>query len=145
MDRVLGTLVQDQKRDHQQTDHQHGQVVGGTDGAQTGQVQGPGSHAGCADQRPKLVGRRRLGPNTLGSPDKQAHVAQSKTPCASGLSSQPVFFPRVVSTRTKRSASSIEEDDQQSDHQSSPATGDTSFDRTVGSVRQQMSQISQAV
>ncbi|XP_041479198.1 uncharacterized protein LOC121426859 [Lytechinus variegatus] len=138
--------------DHQQTDHQHGQVVGGTDGAQTGQVQGPGSHAGCAgaeysqiDQRPKLVGRRRLGSNTSGSPDKQAHVAQSKTPCASGLSSQPVFFPRVVSTRTKRSASSIEEDDQQSDHQSSPATGDTSFDRTVSSVRQQMSQVSQAV
>ena len=61
---------------------------------QTGQCQSVGSQGGyfVADsdhsqstQRPKLVGRRRLGSNPLISPDKQTDVTHSNTQCTSSV------------------------------------------------------------
>eukprot|EP00057_Strongylocentrotus_purpuratus_P032710 XP_788568.3 PREDICTED: uncharacterized protein LOC583571 [Strongylocentrotus purpuratus] len=123
---------------------------------QTGQSQSVGFQGGYRDadsdhsqseQRPKLVGKRRLNSNPSSSPDKQTDVTHSNTQCTPSLTSQHAFVPRPVSTRAKRSASSIDEADPQNGHQSSPTlvTGDPSFDRTVSSVREQMFQLSEAV
>ncbi|XP_072179768.1 uncharacterized protein [Diadema setosum] len=94
--------------------------------------------------RPRLVARRRLGPNP-GSGERQAASGDGgRVPRNTGARPHQ-FLPRVVSTQVKRSASSLDEDGGMETNApvSVPVSGDASYDRTVMAVREQISQVSQ--